>query len=82
MADEIGELGAQFSIDGGGDTTLDGAGDGEIRKRDALVNEEGASSKMGIKRIQGTDKAFEKVCVDLRKVKSGGRMIRQRKMGK
>jgi hypothetical protein len=66
VADEMGELGTERGIDGGGDSALDDGGDEDIGKGDALADEEGAGREVGVKGIQCASLALDEASVELR----------------
>lgn len=57
MTNEVGDLGADGSVDGESDTAIDDAGDVDIGEGDALANEEGACGDVGFQGLQGAQLA-------------------------
>ena len=65
VADDIRKLGAEGRIDRDGNGALDDRGDGDVGKRDALSDKEGAGRKVGLEGLQGTELALSKSGVEL-----------------
>jgi len=65
VADEVGKVGAGSSINGGTDGLLEESSDPEVSEGDALANEEGVGSEVGIDGLQRTGLTLEEEVVGL-----------------
>jgi hypothetical protein len=65
MADEVWEFGAKGGVDGHGDCSLDDAGNVDVRKGNALADEEGARREVAFKGVECTGVALNEAGVCL-----------------
>ncbi len=65
VADDVGELSAEGSIESDGESALDDGGDGNVSERDAFANEESVGGEVGLEGLERTDLTLGKGGVDL-----------------